>query len=239
VFAFHPHQDRFVTSTADLLPVEGCDPRVATMFPLVETALQISLDAGDVAHHPVVVLGLGAVGLLTALLLQRAGARVLGGEPSAWRRDVAAGLGVPAVDPAAVPDTVAGETGGKGVPLVVEVSGNPATLAPALGLLAHEGVALVASWYGTKEVTLPLGGAFHRRRLTLRSTQVSSIPAGLRNRWDVERRRATVRRLLGELPLAALATHSVPFAKAAEAFAMLDRGEQGVLHVALAYGEAG
>lgn len=236
VFAFQPHQDRFVASTEQLVPVEGCDPRIATMFPLVETALQISLDCGDVARRPVVVLGMGAVGLLTAVLLQRAGARVLAGEPSAWRREVAGGLGVSAVDPGDVPEAVAADTGGKGVPLVVEVSGNPATVAPALDLLAHEGVLLVASWYGTKEVTLPLGGAFHRRRLTLRSTQVSTIPARLQGRWSVERRRAAVRRLLDELPLPALATHEVPFERADEAFAVLDRGEEGVLHVALAYG---
>ncbi|MFN2504936.1 MAG: hypothetical protein ABR540_12065, partial [Acidimicrobiales bacterium] len=134
-------------------------------------------------------------------------------------------------------DVVAEETRGAGVPLVVEVSGNPQSLETALGLLAHEGTALVASWYGTNEVRLPLGGAFHRRRLSIRSTQVSSIPSHLSVRWTVERRRATVQRLLEELPLSVLATHEFPFRDAATAFDVLDRGEDGLLHAALSYDE--
>ena len=68
-------------------------------------------------------------------------------------------------------------------------SGNPAALPEALDLLAHEGTALVASWYGTKPVSLPLGGAFHRRRLVVRSTQVSTIPAAPERALVVSRRR--------------------------------------------------
>lgn len=237
VFAYHPHQDRFVVPSSELIPLGSADPRLATLFPLVETALQISLDAGAVRDEPVVVLGLGAVGILAAALLQRGGAQVLAGEPSAWRRKAAAEFGLRAVEPEALADLVAEETGGAGVPLVVEVSGNPASLASCLRLLAHEGVALVASWYGTKDVRLPLGADFHRRRLVIRSTQVSTIPSHLSGRWTVERRRRVVRRLLEELPLAALATHVFPFEEAETAYALLDRGEDGLLHVALAYGD--
>ncbi|MCA1691726.1 MAG: zinc-binding alcohol dehydrogenase [Actinobacteria bacterium] len=239
VLAFHPHQDRFVARTDELVPLGDCDPRIGTLFPLVETALQISLDAGQVHHERVVVIGLGAVGMLTAALLRRAGAEVIGVEPSPWRRKAAAEFGLRTVETEGVVDVVAEETRGAGVPLVVEVSGNPQSLETALGLLAHEGTALVASWYGTKEVRLPLGGAFHRRRLSIRSTQVSSIPSHLSVRWTVERRRATVQRLLEELPLSVLATHEFPFRDAATAFDVLDRGEDGLLHAALSYDEAG
>jgi len=209
--------------------------RIATLFPLVETAFQVSLDAGPVHEEPVVVLGMGPVGLLSALLMGRAGARVLAGEPGEWRRKVAAGLGLTTVPLEELPDVVAGETGGRGVPLVVEASGAPDALASALPLLAHEGTALVASWYGTKQVALPLGGAFHRRRLSIRSTQVSTIPAALAQRWTVPRRRAAARDLLDELPLEAVATHEFPLDRASEAFAALDRGEPGLLHAALRY----
>jgi threonine dehydrogenase-like Zn-dependent dehydrogenase len=94
---------------------------------------------------------------------------------------------------------------------------------------------LVASWYGSKPVTLRLGAEFHRRRLAIRSTQVSTIPSRLSTHWTIERRRQEVARLLPELPLKRLATHEFPFDRAAEAFAALDRGEDGMLHVALAY----
>ena len=78
---------------------DSLDPRVATMFPLVETALQLSLDAGAVHREAAVVVGLGPVGLLTALLLARAGGKVLAAEPRADRRAVAAALGIDATPP--------------------------------------------------------------------------------------------------------------------------------------------
>lgn len=235
VFAFHPHQDRFVTAAAEAVILPGTDPRTATMFPLVETAFQIALDAGEVSGESVVIAGLGVVGLLTALLLQRAGAHVLGVEPSTERRDAAADLGVDAVVPEDAVERVRALSGGRGVPLVVEASGDPAALASALPMLAHEGTALVASWYGTRSVTLPLGAEFHRRRLTIRSTQVSTIPARLSSRWTIARRRRHVVGLLEELPLKGLATHEFGFERAPDAFAALDRGDPGLIHVALAY----
>ena len=235
VFAFHPHQDRFVVDAADTVPLGTIDPRLGTLFPLVETALQITLDAGQVMEQLVIILGLGAVGILTAALLLRAGARVVAAEPKPWRREAAAALGIRAVLPEDLEQLVTAETDGAGVPMVIEVSGNPAALTAALPLLAHEGTALVASWYGLRPVTLPLGGEFHRRRLTIRSTQVSTIPARLAGTWSRDRRRATARRLLDELPVQALATHVFPFTDAAAAYAAVDRGEPGLLHAAFDY----
>ncbi len=232
VFAFHPHQDRFVVDPDDVVALPpGTDPRTATLFPYVETALQLGLDAGPVAHETVAVLGLGAVGLITALLLQRAGATVVAADPSRGRRDLAAALGIAAVEPDELPSRLPSS----GVPILLELSGSPTALAGALDLLAHEGTALVGSWYGRQPVELPLGGAFHRRRLTIRSSQVSTVPAALAGRWDVDRRRRVAVGLLGELPLSALATTEFPFGEAAAAYEALDRREAGVFHVALRY----
>ena len=235
VFAFHPHQDLFVVDAADTVPLGAVDPRLGTLFPLVETALQVTLDAGQVLEQLVAVIGLGAVGILIAALLQRAGARVVAAEPKPWRREAAAALEIRAVAPDDLERVVGAETNGAGVPLLIEVSGNPAALAAALPLLAHEGTALVASWYGLRPVTLPLGGEFHRRRLTIRSTQVSTIPTQLAGVWTRGRRRATARRLLDELPVQALATHVFAFEDAAAGYAAVDRGEPGLLHAAFDY----
>jgi 2-desacetyl-2-hydroxyethyl bacteriochlorophyllide A dehydrogenase len=235
VFAFHPHQSLAVVSSGDVVRLEGVEPRIATLFPLVETALQISLDAGRVQEEPVVVMGLGPVGLLSALLLARSGGRVIGAEPREWRRKVAADLGLTAAPPEDLAEIVDRESGGHGVPLVVEATGSPQALADALPFLAHEGTALVASWYGTRAVSLPLGGDFHRRRLTIRSTQVSTIPADLTPRWTVARRRAAAHDLMDELPLDALATHEFAVDDAAAAYEALDSGQPGLLHAALRY----
>lgn len=239
VFAFHPHQDVFAVPADSLVRLPAVDPRVATLFPLVETALQVTLDAAPRFGDTVVVLGAGVLGTLTALLLGRAGARVLVAEPRKWRRELAASLGLCALAPDDLPDVVARKTGGAGAPMVVDATGNPAAPGPALDLLAHEGTLLLASWLGTKDVTLPLGRAFHRRRLAIRSTQVSTIPAVLGGTWTPERRRREAAALLAELPLGPLATHTYPFARAAEAFAALDRGEEGLMHAALAYDTPG
>jgi 2-desacetyl-2-hydroxyethyl bacteriochlorophyllide A dehydrogenase len=234
VFAFHPHQDAFVVPAEDVVVLGDVDPRLATMFPLVETALQVALDAGPVLEQPVAVSGLGAVGILTGLLLQRAGARVLGIEPLAERRAIATTVGLESAPPEVVAALIATHAPA-GLPLVVEASGRPEALAAALPLLAHEGEALVVSWYGTKDVRLPLGAEFHRRRLRIRSTQVSTIPAALAARWSRDRRRSVVRELLHALPLTPLATHSYPFEQAGEAFAAVDRGDAGLVHAALCY----
>jgi len=227
VFAFHPHQSGFVAAESDVVVLpDGVDPRIATLFPLVETALQLSLDAGPVLEDTVVVTGLGAIGLLTSLLLTRAGARVVAVEPESTRRQRAAELGVAAVPPEEAPSDV---------PLLVETSGAPAALADGLALLAHEGTALVGSWYGTKPVPLPLGEHFHRRRLTIRSSQVSTIPYAAQGRWTNARRRTAARDLLDVLPLKSLATTEFPLADAAGAYAALDRRDPGVLHAALRY----
>jgi 2-desacetyl-2-hydroxyethyl bacteriochlorophyllide A dehydrogenase len=235
VFAFHPHQTHFVQDASQLIPLGDLDPRGATLFPLVETALQVTLDAGPVTEELVVVCGLGAVGLLVAALLRRAGAHVIASEPRPWRRALAARWGLHAVAPEQLPNEVEVASGGRGAPLLVEASGAPAALAGGLSLLAHEGTALVVSWYGTKEVSLALGAEFHRRRLCLLSSQVSTIPARLAGRWSIERRRRVARDLLAELTVHDLATHTFAWGDAPAAFRAVDAAEDGFVHAALRY----
>jgi 2-desacetyl-2-hydroxyethyl bacteriochlorophyllide A dehydrogenase len=236
VFAFNPHQSRFIASGDDVVRLGECEPRAATLLPLVETALQVSLDAGIRYGEVAAVVGLGPVGILTAILLTRSGAIVLGSDPKPWRCEAARACGLEAVEPAGLGDAVRAATREHGADFVVEATGNPEALGESLGLLSTEGVAMVVSWYGAKPVTLPLGAEFHRRRLEIRSSQVSTI-GGRAVRWDRRRRLETTRALLSELerPLSFLASHTFPLERAPEAYAAIDRGEEGVVHVALAY----
>ena len=233
VFAFHPHQDLLSVEPADAIGVDGVDPAIATLLPLVETALQVSMDAAARPGELAVVTGLGAVGLLTALLLQRSTLEVIGMDPREDRRKLALDLGLVASSPEDAADVVATRTDGVGADVAVEASGHPDALGPVLDLLRHEGTALVASWYGSRRAEIPLGGAFHRRRLTIRSTQVSTIPAEQAGRWNRTRRRRRARELLGVLPLDALPQRTFPFEQAADAYDALDRGEAGLLHATL------
>ena len=118
---------------------------------------------------------------------------------------------------------------------MIDASGNPDAPALALDLLAQEGTLLVASWFGVKPVTLPLGGAFHRRRLVIRSTQVSTVLARLAGTWTPARRRRETVDLLAGLPLAPLCTDVFPFDRAADAFQAVDQGRPGLMHAVLDY----
>lgn len=227
VFAFHPHQDVFTAPAGDLVPLPAVRPAAATLFPLVETALQVTLDAEAGYRDRIVVLGAGVVGLLTALLLKHSGRRPLCVEPVPWRRGLAGRVGIPVVSPE--------ELDREEFPLVIDASGNTEAPARALDLLAHEGTLLIVSWFGSKPVPLPLGGAFHRRRLTIRSTQVSTIPARMSATWTIARRRAEAAALLPELPLDELCTHVFPFANAADAFRAVDENAPGLMHAVLDY----
>ena len=82
---------------------------------------------------------------------------------------------------------------------------------------------------------LPLGGAFHRRRLVIRSTQVSTVPARLSATWNPSRRRQETVALMTELPLAQLCTDVFDFGRAAEAFRAVDEGKPGLMHAVLNY----
>jgi threonine dehydrogenase-like Zn-dependent dehydrogenase len=104
-------------------------------------------------------------------------------------------------------------------------------------MLAHEGEIVVASWYGTREATLPLGADFHRRRLTIRSSQVSTIPRRLRPTWTIERRRKEALELCHVLPLGQIPTLVIPVGRAQEAFELLAQPrEGGPMHVVLDHG---
>ena len=236
VFAFQPHQDRFIAAGDTVIPVPTLDARVATLLPFVETALQVTLDAGSVLGDTLVVCGGGVLGVLVAVLLQRAGAQVVVVEPQPWRRRLAGEVGLPAVPPTGIGEALAQRDCDDGVPMVIEASGNPAALTGALDLLAHEGTVLVASWYGCRDVSLPLGGRFHRRRLTIRSTQVSTIPARLSGSLDPAATTRT-RDLALPRPCPWACWRPTPWTSTMPpaAYQRVDEAPTGLMHVALGY----
>jgi alcohol dehydrogenase len=204
----------------------------------VETATNIVLDAAPRLGERVAVFGQGVVGLLITQLLRRTGAgRLITVEPVARRRELSRQLGA---DLALSPEddigkAVAEATDGQGVDLAIEASGNGAALDQALKNLAFGGTVVVCSWYGTKPVQLSLGGVFHRRRLRLVSSQVSTIDAALQPRWSHARRLALARDLLGTLELDGLISQRIPFARAADAYRLIDEHPEQTVQVVLTY----
>jgi threonine dehydrogenase-like Zn-dependent dehydrogenase len=204
VFCLYPHQDRYVVPVAALhiLPDE-LPPARTVLAANLETAVNALWDAAPRVGDRVAVVGAGTVGCLAAWLA----ARIVGAEVELIdvdeRKAAAAGaLGVPFRTPAAA----RGEAD-----LVLHGSGSAAGLGTALALAGFEATVVELSWYGDQPPAVPLGGAFHSRRLTLRSSQVGAIATAQRARWSHARRMQLVLRLLMHAELDSLVTGESPF----------------------------
>lgn len=217
IFALLPHADEHILSAAGarLLPSDVPAAR-AVLAANLETAVNVVWDAGIALGDDVIVIGGGIVGLLAGRLAKRSGAaRVLLLEPSEARRRAALALGF---DRALLPDS------GEALPVadvVIEASGNPACLDQALALAGEEASVVVASFYGARTSEVALGSVFHRRRLSLRSSQVSRLPPGHAPRWSYERRFALVTELLEDPALDALLEPPTPFEQAPAVYTRL------------------
>jgi NADPH:quinone reductase-like Zn-dependent oxidoreductase len=181
VFSLHPHQDRFIVPCEAVIEIPNTVPdRRATLAANMETAINGLWDATPGPGDRITVIGAGVVGcLVAALAAQFPGAEVELVDIDPGRERIAAALGCRFVMPAnASPEA----------DVVIHASGSPAGLATALMIAGAEATVIEMSWYGTRSVSLLLGGAFHSRRLTLRSSQVGSVPAGRQRRWSPRRR---------------------------------------------------
>lgn len=189
VFCLHPHQDRYVVPRNAVTPLpDGVPPERAVLAANMETAVNVSWDASPGTGDRIVVVGAGVVGLLTGWLLARTpGSRVTAVDPNPAREEVARALGM---------EYRATAPADGDADLVVHASGDPAGLRDALRCAGDEATIVEVSWYGSSEVSLPLGEAFHSRRLTLRSSQVGRIPPSRAPRWDFGRRMALALDLL-------------------------------------------
>jgi 2-desacetyl-2-hydroxyethyl bacteriochlorophyllide A dehydrogenase len=240
VFALHPHQTEYVLPMALAVPLPAdLDPELGVFLANLETAVNVVLDAAPRLGERVLIFGQGVVGLLLTQLVRQAGAsRVFVVDPVAVRRELAMQVGADRAftSDADVAGSVRELTEGVGADLVLEASGNGAALSQALDCVAFQGTIVVCSWYGTKEVRLPLGDAFHRRRLRLVSSQVGTIDPSLQPRWTHARRLQMARDELTRLTLRALITHRVPFEEAARAYRLVDEQAEETVQVVLTYG---
>jgi len=204
VFCLHPHQDRFVAPLALCARVpDGVPDRRAVLAANMETALNAVWDARPMAGERALVIGAGVVGLLCAWLVARFPAVDLAiVDPDPARAAVADRLGLRLVAPGDAP----GDRD-----LIVHASGHPDGLRTALRCAGFEARILEASWYGTAECALPLGGGFHAGRVTVASTQVGTIAAPMRGRRTHAERMALALSLLADPALDALLGPTVAF----------------------------
>lgn len=177
VFVLHPHQTRFdVPAGAAVLLPDGLAPVRAVLGANMETALNAIWDAELKPGDRIAIVGAGVIGALVGYLSQRmipdADVTLIDVNPA--RAGMARDLGVKFAAPDAAPTEC---------DLVVHTSATAAGLATALNLARDEAIVLEMSWYGAGEVAVPLGGAFHSRRLRLVSSQVGKVAPSHRANW--------------------------------------------------------
>src|SRR5207302_3831076 len=165
VFTLHPHQSLFTVPAEAIVPVpERIPPQRAVLAANMETALNALWDGAPGPADRIAVVGGGVVGLLVARLCARIpGTQVTVVDIAASRGEIAQAFGLGFAAPAAAPE---------GCDLVFHASGTAAGLATALRIAGEEATIVELSWYGAGDVAVPLGEAFHSRRLRLVASQV-------------------------------------------------------------------
>jgi threonine dehydrogenase-like Zn-dependent dehydrogenase len=197
VFCLYPHQDLYCVPAAAVTPVpDDIPPERAVLAANMETAVNVLWDAQPAPGDRIVVIGAGVVGLLVAWLCRQIpGTQVTVVDTNPMRERTARELGV-----SFLPEPPRDAT----ADLVVHASGRPEGLASALAVAGVEAIIVEASWYGTRSVSLPLGEAFHSRRLTIKSSQVGRVPPARASRWNARRRMTLALDLLRDRRLDAL-----------------------------------
>src|SRR5262245_19159060 len=204
VFVLHPHQTQCVVpaSALHVLP-HDVPPGRAVLAANLETALNGLWDARPHLGDRMAVIGGGTVGCLVAWLASRLpGSDVRLIDINPHRAEVARKLGVPfatSADAACDAD------------VVIHASGSPEGLALALDIAGIEATVVEMSWFGEGSVPLHLGGSFHSRRLTIKSSQVGQVASTQRARWDTRRRLALALSLLADDSLDVLITGESAF----------------------------
>lgn len=230
VFCLYPHQSEYVVPADSVAIVpDGVPPRRAVLAGAVETAVNALWDAAPLIGDLVTVVGAGMVGCCVArLLTQYPGVRVEVVDVATSRVDVVSALGASF----ALPADASGDRD-----LVVHTSATSAGLKHALELLAPEGTVIDLSWYGDTDVVLPLGGVFHSRRLTIRSSQVGTVSPARSGRRTATERLALALDLLHDPAFDILISGESSFDELPDVMARLASGSLPALCHIISYGE--
>ncbi len=248
VFAFQPHATAFVSAVTDLLPIpDDVADEDALFLANMETAVNFLLDGAPLIGERVAVFGQGVVGLLTlSLLAQLPLTTCVAVDRWPARRAAALRLGAtavvdPALDDSAPQLRALGGAGADaedptGFDLIFELSGAPSALDQAIAAAAFDGRIVVGSWYGAKRASLDLGRRFHRGRVRLISSQVSTLTPALAGRWTKARRLEVAWRRIAALRPSQLITHRLPLDRAEAAYRRIDEEPDSCLQVILTPG---
>jgi len=245
VFAFHPHQDYVLAAVVDCVLIPECiSPLSALFLANMESALNFVMDAHPNIGETAMVFGQGIVGLLTTSILKEIPlGHLITAEPIPERRqrsiECGATLSIDPNDP-----LVWGELKQSlfesnslvtGLDIAFELSGTTKALNQAIGLAGFTGKILIGSWYGTDSESLDLGGEFHRRRIQLISSQVSTLSPMLSGRWSKTRRIGLAWEWIKKFNPEKFITHRFAIEQCQKAFELVSGRTENALQVIFKY----
>jgi hypothetical protein len=231
VFCLHPHQDRYVVPIGALTPVPDEVPSDrAVLAGTVETGINALWDAAPRIGDRVAVVGAGMVGGIIAALLRTFPLdRLQLVDVNPAKSALADALQVELVHP----DGAAGEND-----LVFHCSATESGLARSLQLLGEEAELIELSWYGINQPRVPLGAAFHSRRLTIKASQVGAVAAARRARRTTGDRLALAMRLLKDPIFDTFITGHAPFGALPQTMESIFNGDTDTLCQVIDYPSA-
>jgi 2-desacetyl-2-hydroxyethyl bacteriochlorophyllide A dehydrogenase len=236
VFAFQPHSSHFICKLDQLIFLPDELPVEAGIFLAnMETAVNFLIDGAAQQYERVAIMGAGIVGqLLNIILNQQALNKITVIDVIKARRELAAEAEFASgFSPG---DKELNEIGREsGFDLIFELTGNPEALNLAIELSGFAGRIIVGSWYGDKSAVINLGGAFHRNRIKIISSQVSTISPDHAQEWNKEKRLQKALALLAELDAEKYISHRFSLSQADEAYQLLDKEAEKALQVVLTY----
>ncbi len=236
VFCFHPHESKFLEKQENIILVpEEIDLRDFSFLPSVETAVNFALDGGPMIGEKVAVIGQGVVGLMTTAVLENFPLdKLITVDPISGRRKASEELGADIIYED-IEDMNSSMTSQDGLDLAYELSGDPSTLEKVFDSLRYDGRIVIGSWYGDKENSISLGTHFHRNRISIKSSQVSSIDPDISGRWDKDRRMDQVIKMIKKIEPKDVISHEIPFTEAEKAYELLDKKPEKCIQVILRY----
>jgi threonine dehydrogenase-like Zn-dependent dehydrogenase len=228
VFTLHPHQTRFDVPAGAAAPIpEEIPLSRAALAANMETALNATWDASPGPFGRIAVIGAGVVGALVAFICARIeDAEVTLVDINPEREPLARALGVDFALPEHAPADCE---------FVFHASANGAGLTTALNIAGDEATIIELSWYGSGVVSVPLGGAFHSRRLKLISSQVGQVAPSHRGLWTHRMRLDAALKLTAHPHLDALLAPAIAFSDLPEQISDILKPQSGVLCQLISY----
>jgi len=224
----HPHQDWIAVNSDSIteIPVDLPDSR-ASLISNMETALTACWDGNAHPDETILIVGFGLIGSLIAGVLKCNGCmNICIDEPHAPRANLAQKLGFKVNTPDSPPQEYH---------LAFHCSATSEGLQSCIDKMEFEGRIIEVSWYGNRTSKINFGEGFHYNRLTIQSSQVSTIPGKMRDIWDFRKRKSEVMRILCDPYWDQYNIPIIPFDQSPELFEKIRRNELEELSYILKY----